>query len=283
MKAKSNVAIIGLGHMGGPMADHVIAAGFAVRVYDINTEAMAKRVSAGATATDSPAEAARGAQFVSVVVFDDTQATEVIAGNEGVLTTLAAGAVVSIHTTVKLETIHQLSKRANEQGVTILDAGISGGEAGATAGTLLTMVGGPDEEVDQARPVLLSFSKEVVHAGPLGAGMALKLARNATSYIMMAAVHEAMELATRSEVDLDLLRHTIAETGVFDQALAPLSLGGPGGLDRDAPLELRAILEHTNRMADKDLGQAIDLAERTGASVPVIEAVRACFNRVVRL
>jgi 3-hydroxyisobutyrate dehydrogenase len=281
--APTSVAVIGLGRMGGSIADRIISAGHDVRVYDVSTEAMAPRVAAGATAATSPADAAHGAQFVSIIVFDDAQAVEVVAGPDGVLTTLAADAVVSIHTTVSLDTIHDLAASAEAQGVFVLDAGISGGEDGAAAGTLLTMVGGPADAVDRARPVLLAFSKEVLHPGPLGAGMALKLARNAAGYMMMAAVHEAMELAAASGVDLALLQHTVAETGVLQQALAPFALGGPEPMDATAPEGLRTVLEHTNRLAEKDLEQALDLATRTGAAVPVIETVREHFHRVVRL
>lgn len=279
----ATVAVIGLGRMGGPIADHIISAGHDVRVYDVSTDAMAPRVAAGATAAASPADAARGAQFVNIIVFDDAQAVEVVAGADGVLTTLEPGAVISIHTTVSLDTIHDLAARAEARGVFVLDAGISGGEDGAAAGTLLTMVGGPADAVDRARPVLLAFSKEVLHPGPLGAGMALKLARNATGYTMMAAVHEAMELAAASGVDLALLQHTIAETGVLQQALAPFALGGPEPMDETAPEGLRTVLEHTNRLAEKDLDQALDLAGRTGATVPVIGTVREHFHRAVRL
>jgi 3-hydroxyisobutyrate dehydrogenase-like beta-hydroxyacid dehydrogenase len=277
------VAVIGLGRMGGPIADHIIGAGHDVRVYDVAEEAVVPRVAAGASAASSPADAARGAQFVDVIVFDDAQALDVVGGDDGVLTTLEPGAVVSIHTTVSLDTIHDLAARAEAQGVFVLDAGISGGEEGAQAGTLLTMVGGPADAVDRARPVLLAFSKEVLHPGPLGAGMALKLARNATGYVMMAAVHEAMTLAAASGVDLALLQHTIAETGVLQQALAPFALGGPAPMDAAAPEGLRTVLEHTNRLAEKDLDQALDLASRTGATVPVIECTRANFHSTVRL
>ena len=277
--ATTTVAAIGLGRMGGSIADHIIAAGHDVRVYDLADDAVAPRAAAGATAASSPADAARGAQFVNIIVFDDAQAVEVVAGADGVLTTLDPGAVVCIHTTVSLDTIHDLAARAETQGVFVLDAGISGGEDGAAAGTLLTMVGGPADAVDRARPVLLAFSKEVLHPGPLGAGMALKLARNAAGYMMMAAVHEAMELAAASGVDLALLQHTIAETGVLQQALAPFALGGPGPMDATAPDGLRTILEHTKRLAVKDL----DLAARTGATVPVIKSVREHFHSTVRL
>ncbi len=277
------IAVIGLGRMGGPIADHLVAAGHDVRVHDKAADAVSARVARGAFAAASPAGAAQGASFVSIIVFDDAQAIDVVAGADGVLSTLAAGAIVAIHTTVSLETIHRLASDAAPHGVVVLDAGISGGEAGAAAGTLLTMVGGPTDAVDAARPILGCFSKEVLHAGPIGAGMALKLARNATGYAMMVAVHEAMELAHRSGVDLALLRHTISETGVFDQSLAPFALGGPEPLPPDADPAVRAALEHTNRLAGKDLDQALGLAARIGAPVPMLAEVRRTFHHSVRV
>ena len=279
----TRVAVIGLGRMGGPMADHVIAAGHDVHVFDVAPDAVAPRVAAGATAAASPGEAAVGATVVSVVVFDDAQATEVVAGRDGVLRTLEPGAVVAIHTTVTLDTIHALAAAAEHHGVVVLDAGISGGEAGAHAGTLLSLVGGPADAVERVRPVLMAFSKDVLHAGPLGAGMALKLARNAVGYSWMLAVHEAMELADGSGVDLALLQRAVTETGTFEQAFTPILLGGPEPLPADAPADLRAGMEHVNRLADKDLDHALDLAARLGVDLPALTAVRAAFHRAMRI
>jgi 3-hydroxyisobutyrate dehydrogenase len=279
----TRVAVLGLGRMGGPIADHIIAAGHKVTVYDVDPAAMAPRIEAGATTASSAADAASHAQFVHVVVFDDEQVLAVMTGSKGALSTLERGAVVCVHTTVSLDTVRDLASRSAAEGVTVLDAGISGGEPGAAAGTLLTMVGGPVDAVQRVKPILDAFSKEVIHAGDIGAGMALKLARNAAGFVMMAAVHEAMELACRSGIDLDLLRHAIAETGVLDQALAPFFFGGPDPLSDDAPDPLRGLLERTNRLAEKDLDQALVLAKTVGATVPVIEAVRQSFARVVRL
>lgn len=276
----SAVAVIGLGRMGGPMADNLLAAGHRVRVLDVDPGAVAARVEKGATAATGPADAAQGAEVVCVVVFDDAQATEVVTA---ALDGLAAGAVVAIHTTVALETIESLDAVAATRGVQVIDAGVSGGEPGARDGTLLTMVGGPAEAVERARPVLDAFSKEVLHAGPLGAGMALKLARNATGYAWMAAVHEALDLAGRAGVPAVTLQHVIADTGVLEQAMATFFLGGPLPLADDAPAEQRAGMEHLDRLAAKDLDGALDLAGRVGAEVDVLAAVRGAFRRVARL
>ena len=283
MSEPKKVAVLGVGRMGAPMAGHLVDAGHEVRVFDISAEAVAPLMERGASAASSPAEAAQGADVVCVVVFDDAQAIEVISGPAGVFSTLKSGAVVAVHTTVAIDTIRTLAALGDRHGVAIVDAGISGGEEGSQAGTLLTMIGGPDDAIERVTPVLMAFSKDVIHAGGVGAGMALKLSRNATGYVMMAAVHEAMTLAASAGVDLALLRRTIDETGVFAQALSPFALGGPGVLPDDAPESFRSLLEHVRSLGEKDLDQALDLAVHTEVKLPVTERARERFAEVMRL
>jgi 3-hydroxyisobutyrate dehydrogenase len=277
------VAVIGVGRMGGPIARNIAAAGHNVRVTDTARTCLDALADTAVTVAASPAEAARGAEVVCVVVFDDTQAIEVVDGPSGVLRTLETGAVVCIHTTASVDTVRHLAARGEPRGISVLDAGISGGEDGAQAGTLVTMVGGSPDAVARATPVLSAFSKEVLHAGPLGAGMALKLARNASGYVMMAAVHEAMLLAAGAGVEMAALLHVINETGVLSQALAPFALGGPSPLPADAPEGQRLRMEHLEQLASKDLSQAIALGLRLGAPMPVTEQTRGMFRHVARL
>ena len=279
----TRVAMIGLGRMGGPMTDHVIAAGFETAVSDVAEAAVATRVAAGARAATSPADAAVGATYVGVIVLDDAQAVDVVDGPEGVLHALEPGAVVCIHTTVTLDTVQALAAAGERVGVTVLDSGISGGEAGAQAGTLLSLVGGPADAVAQATPVLMAFSKQVVHAGPLGAGMALKLARNAVGYAWMHAVYEAAELAHRSGVDVALLAEAVRETGTYEQAFTPILLGGPEPFPPDTPAAMTDGAAHVNRLADKDLDHTLALAEHLGIDLPGVRAVREGFHRSMRI
>ena len=192
----TKVAMIGLGRMGGPMARHVIEAGFEVSLFDISAASLEQFSESVAAVASSPADAARAADLACIVVFDDAQTIEVVSGNNGVLTTMQPGSVVTIHSTISPETLRLLADAGTRVGVAVIDAGISGGETGSNAGTLLTMVGGSAEAVALASPALKAFSKEIIHAGDLGSGLALKLARNATGYICMAAVHEAMQIAS---------------------------------------------------------------------------------------
>lgn len=275
------VACIGLGQMGGPIADHVIAAGFDVAVVDLNEESVARRVANGARAAATPADAADGADVISITVFSDAQLIDVVCGPNGILQNAKDGAVIAVHTTALVETIRYLAEQASSQNVHVVDAGISGGESGAVAGTLLLLVGGDSDDVEKVRPVLSTFAKEVVYAGPLGTGMALKLARNAIGYAWMLSIHEAMEFAVRAGVDPKLIRHAIEQAAVVDQALVPLNLGGPEPFPDDTPgLEM---FHHTVKLAQKDLENAIALAESVGGSVPLLELTQLQFAKAVRL
>lgn len=275
------VAVIGLGRMGGPIADHIIRAGHDVRVFDVDPTRCEPRVALGAVACTSPGDAARGVEMISIVVFDDEQLLEVLLADDGIINTMDEGVVLAVHTTITLETLRDVAVAGSVRNAEVLDAGISGGEAGATSGTLLLLVGGHEETVERARPVLDSFAKEVVHAGPRGTGMALKLARNAIGYGWMTVVADAAAMATAAGVDPALVRHAVAETGVIDQALVPLGLGGPGPWATDDPA--RAIFEHVADLADKDLHHAQALAAELGTTVPMFDATRRTFRRAVRL
>ncbi len=279
----TKVAMIGLGRMGGPMARHVIEAGFEVSLFDVSAASLEQFSESVAAVASSPADAARAADLACIVVFDDAQTIEVVCGSTGVLTTMQPGSVVTIHSTISPETLRLLADAGTQVGVAVIDAGISGGETGSNAGTLLTMVGGSEDVVALASPALMAFSKEIIHAGELGAGLALKLARNATGYICMAAVHEAMQIATGAGIALSVLQHTIAETGVFDQALSPFMLGGPSPLTDNDPQSLRELLLHLQSLGEKDLDQALNLAAELGEDLPVTTATRQSFHSVTRL
>ncbi len=276
-------AIIGLGRMGGPLVAHAVGAGIDISAYDIDEVARDAAAAKGASVSASADQAADGADVVAVVVFDDQQVRDVLTGTGGALRTLRPGAVVAVHTTTTLQTIREVAAEAAGAGLHVIDAGISGGEPGAQAGTLVTMVGGDEVAVGKARLLLETYSKEVVHAGPLGAGMALKLARNAAGYALMVAAQEAMELAATAGIDPAVVRHVLEATDTAGMLWAPFALGGPTPLDGDAPIELRRHLEHTRELGRKDLDHALALAQAAGLPAEFFTATRQAFARSVRL
>lgn len=264
----ATIAFIGLGAMGGRMARHVVDAGHPTRVFDVREEAMAPLVEQGATACSSPAEAALGAAAVAIVVLDDAQFVEVLTGDDGVLSKMAAGGVVLAHSTLTVTTVHEMAAACAEAGVGYVDAGISGGVEGAAAGTLMIIAGGDEAYLDQARPVLDAYSTRIVHCGPVGAGICAKLGRNLTGYVMMAAVGEGMALAAKGGVDPATFMHILDDSDVLRMFnAAKLSTGAPPEpFDRDRPEH--AGFESFITVGHKDLHQAVVTGREVDLTLP---------------
>ncbi len=268
------VGFIGLGNMGGPMAGHVAAADHEVAVYDTQADRIAPLVDAGARGASSPADAARGAELVSVVVLDDAQVLDVTTGSGGVVDAMDRGSVLAIHSTVTGECLRAVDMAASARGVRVLDAGISGGVSGAAAGTLLVIAGGSGAMLDAARPGLEPWSREIVHVGPLGAGMAAKVARNYVQYACFAAVHDGQALAQAAGVDLATFAHIVETTEAIgataamlrrrDATVRPAAELGEGG----GPLAAASAL------GLKDLAVAEALGLELGVALPGLPGAR---------
>jgi len=223
-------------------------------------------VAAGAKAATGVAELA-SCDVVSVMVNTDDQVRSVI-GDLMAAVSDGSSLAVAIHSTVAPDTPAELDAVASARGVALVDAPVSGGAAGAGAGTLAIMVGGSDEAFEIVRPVMAAMAAKVVHAGPIGAGTRFKLARNLMHYTAYAAATEAQRLAEAAGLDLvalgDVVRHTDAITG------------GPGAImhrDTTAPLEPGSFwyqaFEHLRQLSGKDLTQGIALADELGVDVPL--------------
>jgi 3-hydroxyisobutyrate dehydrogenase-like beta-hydroxyacid dehydrogenase len=250
------VGFVGLGNIGKPMALRLAAAdGVALAVYDVLPEPVAELTAAGATAVGSVGEL--DVDVVCVMVRDDDQVRAVAAA-------VGPGTVLVIHSTVAPGTPGELAA----QGLTVLDAPVSGGPMGAAAGSLAILVGGSGEAFDVARPALEAMGSKVVHAGPLGAGTRMKLARNLIHFVAFTAVTEAQRLAEASGLDLvelgEVVRHTDAVTG------------GPGAImyrDTTAPIPpddfWYGVFGHVRALGEKDLTYAIELADELGVDVPL--------------
>jgi 3-hydroxyisobutyrate dehydrogenase len=233
-------------------------------VYDVAPDPVAEVVAAGATAAASVAELA-DVDVLCVMVRDDDQVRSVADQ------VLAAGGapVLVVHSTVAPTTPTQLA----ELGLTVLDAPVSGGPMGAADGSLAILVGGPQAAYAAAAPVLARMGAKVVHAGPLGAGTQMKLARNLIHFVAFTAVTEAQRLAEASGLDLkalgEVVRHTDAITG------------GPGAImyrDTTAPLAAddfwHGVFDHVRALGEKDLSFAIELADTLGVDVPLARLAR---------
>ena len=264
------IGFIGLGQIGSLMAGRLVDHPEGLVVCDLREEAMAPLVERGASAASTPAEVASACGVVSVMVLDDAQSRDVVAGAGGLLETAEPGTVIALHSTIRAETAIEMAALAAEQGVAVVDAPVSGGFMGAAEGTLATMVGGEDDAVAICQPVFEHWAAMVVHLGPVGNGTRAKLARNMMHFVAYTAAGEAQRLAEACGVDLTqlgaIVRHTDSVTG------------GPGAIMfRGSVAELHPgddfydILVHTRTLGEKDLTLALDLAAEVGVEAPLAQ------------
>jgi len=289
-ETRLRAGVVGLGMIGGGVAISLANSGRVPVVHDIRPEAA--ELPGNPKPLDSPAEVAANSDVVMVAVVSAAQAREVITGESGLLAGTRPGSVIVLLSTVELPVVRELAAACAELGVGFLDSGVTPGDKAAENG-LVTMVGGDAETVERARPVLADFAKAVVHCGPLGAGMATKLARNIVTYGSWRTVAEATALAGAAGVEpetlmevintadpdgrtlLDLLRmQRIDEQGALAMskqiaALMKQDLDGPGAL-----AAIRKMIEGVETLMDKDLAAAQALASDLNIELPLVDVTR---------
>jgi len=266
--APSPVGYIGLGNMGAPMATRLLERPGTLVVCDARPETTQPFTEAGATAVATPAEVAAQATVISVTVLDDTQVRDVVAGPDGILSTARPGTVVAVHSTISDVTATELAEICRERGVDLVDAPVSGGAPGAQQGRLAVMVGGSDDAFEAVREPFGYFAELVIHAGPVGAGTRMKLARNLLHFVSFTAASEAQRLAEAAGIDIrklgKVVRHTDAITGgagaiMLRDTTAPVADDDPWF----------SILSHVRNLGEKDLSLALDLGERFDVDLPL--------------
>ena len=268
------IGFVGLGNIGKPMALRLAGGPDTLWVYDVAPEPLAELEKAGALVASDLAELAGNVDLLCVMVRDDDQVREVLGRVVGVVRPEDAPPLtVAIHSTVGPTTPAELADVAERHGVRLLDAPVSGGPMGAAEGTLAIMVGGSEEAYAAAEPALALMGSKTVHAGEVGAGTRMKLARNLLHFVSFTAVTEAQQLAEAAGLDLvalgEVVRHTDAITG------------GPGAImyrDTTAPLPpddfWHGVFSHVVALGEKDLGFAIVLADQLGVDVPLARHAR---------
>lgn len=266
--AQRPVGYIGLGNIGAPMAKRLLAWPAGLVVFDTRPEATEPFAQAGAVVAANPREVAEATGLVCVTVVNDEQVRQVLTGPDGILAGASAGTVVAVHSTISDTTAVELAAVCAESGVDLVDAPVSGGAPGAATGALAVMVGGSERAFTAVREPFRLLGELVVHAGDVGAGTRMKLARNLLHFVAFTAVTEAARLAEASGLNLvdlgKVVRHSDALTG------------GPGAImhrDTAAPVAesdgWHAILSHVRNLGEKDLSLALDLGERTKVDLPL--------------
>lgn len=269
------IAFIGLGNMGGPMAANLLKAGYALRVFDLVPASVQAAVAAGAVAAGSAVEAVKGAKVVISMLPASRHVEGLYLGEGGILAAIEDGALVIDSSTIAPASARKVAEAAIARGLAMIDAPVSGGTAGAAAGTLTFIIGGEASALERARPVLQSMGKNIFHVGGNGAGQVAKLCNNMALGVIMAVTGEAIALGVAHGLDASVLSQMMAVStsrswatevcnpwpGVLPNA--PASRGYTGGFGNDLML--------------KDLGLAAEAAMSVGASIPLGELARNLY------
>lgn len=197
----SKIGFIGLGNMGGPMVANLIAAGHEVRAFDISADAVARATEAGAVAATSGADAAKGVGVVITMLPAGKHVRSVFLEDDKVMDIVAPGSLLIDCSTIDVVTARAAIAEAEQRGLEMLDAPVSGGIGGAQAGTLTFMCGGTESAFARAKPILETMGKNIFHAGDAGAGQAAKVCNNLMLAIQMIAVSEGFALGDKLGID----------------------------------------------------------------------------------
>jgi 3-hydroxyisobutyrate dehydrogenase len=274
---------IGLGNIGQPMAERLVAAGIPTVVFDVAEAPLGALVAAGAARAASPRAVAEASDVVGVCVRDDAGVREVLTGSDGLLAGARAGSVIAIHSTVLPRTVVEMGTLAAARGVGLVDACITGGQAGARQGTLTYMVGGSVADLERCRPAFATSATKVVHCGELGRGAATKLCNNLMTYLGFLAAFEATTLARAAGLSQQTLEEvTRANGNMNDQMLAFLALHKlPVAQLLDAGMQqhLRSFTD----LAEKDLALTLEFAREHGVALPGTGLCQQLMARVYGL
>jgi 3-hydroxyisobutyrate dehydrogenase len=197
------IGFVGLGVMGSPMAANLLKAGFGVSVYNRTPSKCSPLMDRGANVCKSLPDLASSSRVVITMVSDTPDVEAVLFGTEGLAKGLQPGAIVIDMSTISPSATIGFSGRLQEQGVSMLDAPVSGGETGAIAGTLSIMVGGAQTAYEGCKPLFDALGRTIVYAGPSGSGQKTKLVNQVIGALNLLAVVEGLRLATASELDIE--------------------------------------------------------------------------------
>jgi 3-hydroxyisobutyrate dehydrogenase len=273
-----SIGFIGLGNLGAPMARQLLKLGEEVIVHDVAAGRVAELTALGARAGGVP-ELARSCRIIGLCVRDEPEVASLLQGPSGLLAQMAADSVIAVHSTVTQAAILEWARAAQQRAVHLIDAPVTGGAAGAQAGTLTYMVGGAAPILERCRPVFMTSGAKLIHAGPVGSGILLKLCNNLMSYAAFTAVHEANRLARAGELDPALVVEVGRSNGVVTAQMEAF-LDNRAKLMAAGPQVLRQRFAPFAALAQKDLGAALASARALGLDLPGTQSVAELIENV---
>jgi 3-hydroxyisobutyrate dehydrogenase len=265
----ATVAFIGLGVMGMPMAGHLLSAGHSVRVHTRRKAKVARLLSRSAHWAESPAEAAKGAEFVFICVTDTPDVEAVILGPSGVIESASPGTIVIDHSTISPDATRSIAEQLSKNSVWMIDAPVSGGDVGAREATLSIMCGGDRGAFDKVEGLLRHMGKEITYCGPSGAGQLTKLVNQILVSVTLQGVSEALIFAKKNGLNLDTTMRAVgggAGTSWQLQRLGPKMIAAdnrPG---------------FTVDLLQKDLRLVLQASEGSNTSLPATSLVHQLFT-----
>jgi 3-hydroxyisobutyrate dehydrogenase len=275
----AKIGFIGLGNMGLPMAQNLLKAGHAVSGFDVSRDAIDRFAAAGGEPAHSIGEACRGAEVVITMLPAGRQVHDVYFGQEGVLASAPAGALLIDSSTIDVETARDVAHVAAGQTFEMIDAPVSGGVAGAQEATLTFMVGGSEGAFERARPLLEAMGKTIVHAGGPGNGQAAKICNNMILGASMIVVSEAFLLAEKLGLDAQKLFDISSQSS--GQCWSMTKYCPVPGLVPTSPANRDYKAGFTAAMMLKDLKLAQTAARITRAATPLGAGAAAVYERYV--
>jgi len=272
----ARITFIGLGNMGGPMASNLLKAGHKVTVFDLSREAVETLVAEGASTADTSIHAARNAECVITMLPAGKQVEAVYLGAGGLLASLQPGTLVIDSSTIAPETARSVAGVATGKGLVFIDAPVSGGVAGARAGTLTFICGGEASAFERAKPILDAMGGNLFHAGPHGAGQVAKICNNMLLAILMTGTSEALALGAKNGLDPAVLSEIMKQSSGGNWALNVYN-PWPGVMD-GAPASRDYQGGFLVNLMTKDLGLALENAVQNQASTPMGALARNLYQ-----
>ena len=264
MGTKKQIGFVGLGIMGKPMAMNLLKAGYSLTVYDIRPEPVKEVVAAGAAEGTSSKDVAEKSEIVITMLPNSPEVKEAVLGKDGVLDGAKSGMILIDMSSIAPLVSKEVCSKLAEKGVEMLDAPVSGGEPKAIDGTLSIMVGGKKEVFDEVEEILKVMGGSAVLVGDIGSGNTTKLANQIIVALNIAAMSEAMVLATKAGVEPEKVYQAIRG-----------GLAGSTVLDAKVPLALEGNFKPGFRIElhIKDLANALETAQEIEAPVPLASGV----------
>jgi 2-hydroxy-3-oxopropionate reductase len=269
LMASKCIGFIGLGIMGGPMAENLIKAGYEVIAFNRTREKADRLEKMGARIVESPAQVAKECSVVVTIVTDSPDVEEVVCGPEGIIHTVRPGTIVVDMSTIAPATEKRLYGELSKKDATLVDAPVSGGDVGAVNGTLAIMAGGDREAFDEVKPVFEAMGKSITYCGPVGSGQLTKLCNQILVSVTLLGVSEAIAFALKNGLDPAVMVEAVKGGAAGSWQLSNL---GPKIIQGDFDPGFMVDL------MQKDLRLVLEAADRARASLPATSLVHQLFN-----